>query len=304
MKTLSRSLYDKAVHFLNHDARPLERALYAYHFAGSPASDVLNAVATFQNADGGFGHALEPDMRLNDSSVIATTVAFQHFRELNLSADNPILANACRYLLNIYDSSHVNWPIIPPNVDDAPHAPWWVHSGDLENSKSNPRAEIAGYLNEYPQHFPDEMRETVTRSVVDYLLDQPDQLEMHDLMCYIRLSETPNLSDNTRQTLLEKLKCVVANTVEHDPEKWKNYGLPPLSVIASPDSPFADLFTDSIHQNLDFIIDRQNEDGTWKPNWSWGDQWPDAWEQTKHDWMGVITLDNLRKLRAFGRLPG
>jgi hypothetical protein len=38
------------------------------------------------------------------------------------------------------------------------------------------------------------------------------------------------------------------------------------------------------------------------PNWSWGGLWPDAWEQAKRDWTGVMTLDNLLKLRAFGRI--
>jgi hypothetical protein len=63
------------------------------------------------------------------------------------------------------------------------------------------------------------------------------------------------------------------------------------------------MFTDEIPKNLDFIIEAQAEDGTWRPNWSWGEQWPDAWEEAKRDWTGVITLDNLRKLHVFGRLP-
>ncbi len=70
-------------------------------------------------------------------------------------------------------------------------------------------------------------------------------------------------------------------------------------MIASPESPFADGFGDAIQQNLDFIIENQSEDGTWGPNWSWGG---DAWEQANRDWTGVLTLDNVRKLRAFGRI--
>jgi hypothetical protein len=110
------------------------------------------------------------------------------------------------------------------------------------------------------------------------------------------------MPENTKVALLGKLKRILDNTVERDPEQWKNYGLPPLAVIASPQSPFADGFTEVISQNLDFIIGSQGEDGTWEPNWSWGDQWQEAWEQAKRDWTGWITLENLRKLRAFGRI--
>ena len=39
----------------------------------------------FQNDDGGFGHGLEPDLRLAGSSVIVTTVALQHLRVLALA---------------------------------------------------------------------------------------------------------------------------------------------------------------------------------------------------------------------------
>ncbi len=302
MKTLTKANYDKAVTFLKRDARPLERALYAFHFAGAPAAAALDELARFQNNDGGFGHGLEPDIRLDDSSVIATTLAFQRFRELKTPADHPMIAQACRHLLDAYDTRHINWPIIPPNIDDAPHAPWWVRDGDLEKSMSNPRAEIAGYLHDYAAHFPDEMRETVTQSVVGYLLSQPDKMEMHDLLCYIRLWETPILPEDSKAQILEKLKRIVDNTVECNPEAWKGYGLPPLAVISSPESPFADSFADAIQQNLDFLIESQDEAGAWGPNWSWGDQWPDAWEQARRDWTGQITLDNLRKLRAFGRI--
>lgn len=299
---LSEDQFRRAVNFIESRARPLEKSLYAYHFAGGAVEEVLDELAKFQNGDGGFGRGLETDLRLDDSSVIATTIAFQRFREVHAPADHPIVIKACRYLASTYDADHVKWHIIPTNVDDAPHAPWWVHDGDLEKSMSNPRAEIAGYLNDYPQHFPAEMRDVVTQSVVEHLFSQPDEMEMHDLLCYLRLYETPNLPSNIRASLLEKLKRVVNSAVERDPEQWKSYGLQPLNVITSPESPFAADFATAIQQNLDFVIENQGADGGWAPSWSWGDQWQDAWEQAKREVTGVLTLENLRKLRAFGRI--
>ncbi len=302
MKMLTAERREQAVHYITQEGRPLERALYAYYFAGGSADDVLKELAAFQNDDGGFGHGLEPDFRLNDSSVIATTVGMQYFGDLKTDGDHPMVAKACQYLVNTYNPQTMKWPIIPANSDDAPHAPWWVHDGDLEKSMSNPRAEIAGYLNAYPQHFPDEMREKVTTSVVDYLTSQPDKMEMHDLMCYIRFLENADLEEAAKAILQEKLRRIVNSTVERNPETWKEYGLPPLTLIASPDSPFAADFADTIPQNLDFMIESQSEDGTWKPNWSWFGLWPEEWEQAKRDWTSRLTLDNLHRLRSFGRI--
>lgn len=302
MKLLAKSAYEKAITYLNQQARPLDRARYTFHFENGPAETVLSALDAYQNADGGFGHGLEPDVRLADSSVIATTIAFQHFREVNAPVGHPMIAKACQYLNATFDSTHVNWPIIPANVDDAPHAPWWTVDGDSPQSLSNPRAEIAGYLNDYPQHFPETLREQVTQAVLGYLHEQPDTMEMHDLYCYLRLWQSESLPHDVRATLFSKLKRIVDNTVERNPAGWAAYGLQPLSVISGPESPFIDGLREAVDHNLDFLIETQGEDGGWQPNWSWGDQWPEAWAQAKRDWSGGITLGNLRTLRAFGRI--
>ncbi len=302
MKMMTKAAHDKAVDYLKTQARPLERALYAYHFESAPAADVLSELAHYQNADGGFGHALEPDMRLADSSVIQTSVAFQRLRDLKTPTDHPMVVNACRYLLNQYDDSRVDWPTFPANIDDAPHAPWWTLGGDLDKSPSNPRAEITGYLHTYASNFPDELRQKVTQSVMDYLMSQPDNMEMHDFLCYLRLLESDNLPEKIRARLLDKLTRIVNTIVVRDPAQWKAYGLPPLAVISDMDSPFAAAFKDVIPQNLDFIIENQSEAGLWEPNWTWGGMWPEVWEQAKRDWTGVMTLDALVKLRVFHRL--
>ena len=302
MKKLSLAAQAKIDSFLKNQARPLERQLYLYHFDGGILADVLAELGRLQNPDGGFGHALEPDLRLPASSVIATSIAFQHFRELHIPADSPLLVNGCHYLCDNYDATARNWPIIPPTVDDSPHAPWWTYGGDLSHSLSNPRAEILGYLYDYPVHFPTAMRQQVTDSVVEYLLAQPDNLDMHDLMCFVRLYETPSLPEPIKRSLFDKLKRVAEHVVRRDPAQWADYGLQPLGIVSSPDAPFAALFQSELESNLNFLIDQLDDAGYWNPNWFWGDLWPDAWMEAERDWRSVLTLANLRILHAFGWL--
>lgn len=302
MKTLSAAAQDKIAAFLTSpQVRPLEAVLYRYHFAGGSSTDVLTALTPFQNADGGFGHGMEPDVRLADSSAIATSVAFQRLHEIGAGGNHPLVANGCRYLRETYIPATANWEIIPSNVDDAPHAPWWVYGEELSHSPVNPRAEILGYLYDYPGHFPAEMRQQATDSIVGYLLDDANELEMHDLYCAIRLSETESLPADIKTPLIERLKRAAEKSVTRDPAGWRGYGLQPLGVVSKPESPFAPLFPDEIELNLDFMIDQLDEAGYWRPNWNWGHS-PDAWAQAEREWRGVLTLNNLLTLRNFGRL--
>ena len=302
MKKLSIADQQRIAAFLNGDqVRPLEKSLYRYHFTGGTQAEILAELARFQNADGGFGHGLEPDLRLPDSSVIATSVAFQRLRETAAPADHPLIVNGCRYLRDTYDPVAGKWAIIPPNVDDAPHAPWWVYGEALSHSLLNPSAEILGYLYEYGDHFPAQWRQQATDAIVTHIMDEARQLEMHDLLCAIRLYETPALPQAIRERLFPRLQTVAEALVARDPAAWRGYGLPPLSVVSAPRSAFAPLFQEQLDANLDFVIDQLDAAGSWRPNWTWGAP-SEAWAQAEREWSGVITLNNLVLLRAFGRL--
>lgn len=298
---LARENQERAQTFFETQVRPLERALYQYHFQEGTREAVFAALAAFQNDDGGFGHALEPDLHLKDSSVIATTVALQTLRDLRADEDHPLVRTAMHYLLNVYDSVRKVWPIAPENTQDAPCAPWWDDPVGFD-WHSNPRPEVVGYFFDYPSFTSHELRAEWLDSVMSYLELLSDEIEMHELYCYLRLIETQTLPELVRVRLLRKLEPVVKKGVSTDPATWRQYGLQPLSVVHTPESSFAALFPEAIAQNLDFMIENQAEDGAWWPAWSWGDRFPEAWAAARVQWAGHITLANLKTLRSFGRL--
>ena len=291
--------------FIFRQARPLEQALYAFHFEEGSVDAVLDALAAFQNADGGFGHGLEPDLQLADSSAIVTTVGLQHLRDLKADADNPLVQRAIAYLLTTYDPSIQTWQIIPANVDDAPHVPWWAYDDELAQRwhgfLANPRAEIVGYLYEYAELVPPELLAELGEAVVTHLVANP-QPDMHDLLCYVRLVETDALPDGLRGRMLPLLSAAVDATVARDASAWAEYGLQPLTVVSSPESPFAGLLADALPANLDYAVQQQGDDGAWAPNWSWFGSYDEAWPAAQQAWKGVLTVKTLRQLHAFGRL--
>src|SRR5512139_1862708 len=192
MLKLSRSAQQNAMSFMQTQARPLERRVFEYYFLGGPADSVLEELARFQNPDGGFGHGLEADLRLPDSSVISTTVGLQILRDLAARPDHPLAEKAIIYLLGTLDKGCMAWPRVPPAVADAPHAPWWdPNTNRAAQCLDNPRPEIVGYFFDYPRPVPVDLRDSLLLAVIERLEGLPETTIMHDdLLCYVRLAET------------------------------------------------------------------------------------------------------------------
>lgn len=303
---LTRERQEAARAFLLARARPLERALYAHVFEGADAKAALDALAAYQNADGGFGRGIEPDLRTPASSAIGTSVALQTLRDTNTPAAHPLVERAMAYLLATYDAAREVWPIIPAAANDAPHAPWWTWSEALAENwgdfRANPRAEIVGYLYDYATLVPPELLARLTDAVIAHAEALPDQMEMHDLLCYLRLVETRTMPDIARERLHERLARAVRATVVFDADAWGGYGLMPLDVAPAPNAAFAGEVHNAVERNLDYAIGQQAADGSWSPAWSWEDAYLEAWATARVEWQGVLTLKMLRSLRDWGRL--
>ncbi len=305
VRLLSLEAQDRARTFIETEGRPLERSLYAYHFGQGSAEAVLAELGHFQNDDGGFGHGIEPDLQTPDSSVLGTTVALQTMRLLHVREQHPIVRGAMRYLADTYDAEFRYWPFIPATVDNAPHAPWWNPEGRVGNyvdQMANPRAEVIGYLFEHPLTSTQDQRTMLLQDALAWLEDNGEKIEMHEYLCYRRLAAAPGLPEAVFTELQERLEQIAIGLVSTEPSTWSSYGLRPLDVVNGPDSPLAARFRETIGYNLDYVIENQTADGSWRPTWTWGDAYPDAWVEAERQWSGVLTLGQLLKLRTFGRL--
>ena len=144
---LEQARFELAREYIRDHARPVDRALFEFWFkSGSPAR-VAAELRAYQNEDGGFGRALEPDFRLEASSVAATTFAFRYLREVGASSGVPLVPSGIAYLVASYDRDRRAWPHVPPEVNEAPHAPWWhvdEHRADDELQWGKPQRRSRG----------------------------------------------------------------------------------------------------------------------------------------------------------------
>ncbi len=303
MKRFSRDSYARARSWLFTYGRKIDQARWLFHFEHGSADAVTEALATYHNADGGFGRALEPDVRRDESSVLATTVALQILREVGADDSHPLTQSAIGYLIEQLDRDTLAWMNVPANVDDAPHAPWWDSPEKPTTFTANPGGEIVDHFHHYTSLVPAELLAQLTDAAIAFVRPNADDLSMHDLFCCHGLSQISVLPSQMRDELFNLARKQFKRLVETNPAKWTTYCMRPLQAADSPDSPYMADFEEAVNVNLDYLIDTQQADGCWPPNWTWGDtQHPEAWEQSKRDWQGAIIVGHLRMLYAFDRL--
>jgi len=303
---LTKEDFEASRQFIETTARPLEIARFRHAFAGGSVEAVFDALRNYQNPDGGFGHALEPDLRTKESSVLCTSIAFQVIRSTQTKPDQAFVSRGIQFFLETLDRAEGHWRIIPTLAERSPHAPWWNQAGrenEFNCFSLNPSAEILGYLYDYQELIPRDILSSLSDQVLSHLSGL-DEIEMHDFLCCIRLLKTETLPDEIREPLKRNLAVLIPRTVAISPEQWSGYSLRPLQVVDAPGSIFESELKEAVAANLDYEISSQNKDGSWTPTWTWGDAYPDDWKIARREWSGVITLDKLLLLKKFERIEG
>ena len=303
---LPRERYDAALAFVRQNARPLDVALLDHALGEGSAEAALVALSEFQNPDGGFGGGLEPDTQSPASTGIATSVALRLLIRLGAPAKHPMVAGALSWLGESLDREAGVWWIVGPEVNDAPHAPWWTWSADaigrdsLAGAQSgfvfNPSAELLGQLYAYRDAAPVDAV-AVAEARLRRAVAQTDVIESpYDLKCAIRLAETSNAPPDlvaAAEALIRRSLDARAADDEHGTAS---------EFAPTPTSRFADAVAGRIDADLDALVAGQEADGGWGLFWDWSFVDAKAWVKVKKDWRGHATREALETLRAYGRV--
>jgi hypothetical protein len=288
--------------YVDAHGRPLDRAFAAWRFDGAAKDAVIAALARFQNPDGGF-HGLEPDLRTPASSPMATSVAFQYLGAIGADPAAPVVTAALRYLETALDRKRLAWRTVGPEVNDAPHAPWWTFDpatgATRAGSAANPTAELAAAFLRFSPRPPAWLAGMVDAQV-EAILAAPDAIEMHDLMCYLHLFDEidPARADRVASKLVTAGRTITART----PEQWANYGTKPLWLAPARSAHLAKALRDELAANLDWEIAQQAKDGSWAPAWTWFGDYPESWPLAEREWRGILTVRTLMQLADHDRL--
>lgn len=280
--------FDAAAHFLAANGRVLDRRRFERLFGGGDARPVRDAVAAYRNADGGFGHALEPDGRTPGSQPAAVQMALRVMHEAD-AWDDELATGACDWLESTAPADG-GATFVATSVEGWPHAPWWEPVVGLPPSLTT-TGPIAGTL-----HARGVQHRWLSRAT-ELLWSQIEGLRAsnpYDLRGVLAFLQ--DVGDRSRaQAALDRVAPLLADLVTLDPDAPGEVHSP-LDYAPLPDSVARPLFDDAvIAAHLDHLAQGQLQDGGWTVNWP---AWSPVAEQ---EWRGVVTVDALQVLRTNGR---
>ena len=287
-------------------ARPLEMALFQYHFEHGGREAVVNALSCYQNADGGFGHALEADAWNPYSSPIQTWAATEILREIAWTDEaHPMVRGILRYLESGADFDGHFWARKVRTNNDYPRAPWWTcEDGIAPDGDYNPTVCLAGFLIRFAQKgsalYSRGCR--IAKEAIDQLLGARQADDMHTIANYISLYAYLTDAGETEIVDLSALKERIAQSASalltRDTAQWATgYVCRPSQFVLDATGPFYPAVRELAAFERDFIRDTQLPDGSWRISWRWG-AYDEEWALSKCWWKGHLIVKNLRFLRG------
>jgi len=280
---------ERAADFLWRSARLLERAMFAREFLGGPSGAVINALMAYRNTDGGFGNALEPDVRAPGSMPLHCELALCLMCEADIR--EPRLAmGVCDYLASVAEPSG-RVEIVSEQLNLYPRAAHWT--GSFAPDSPNPTAGLVGMLRFQAIEHPWLSRATrwceqrFTRPLDD----------AHEVLCVMRFFEHANDRKSAQEAALRIASAVGRARLFRAEASSSEYGVTPLQICPTRGSIARPAFADVVlNAHLDALAAGQQEDGGWPITWA-----PPS-QAAECEWRGRITYEALRLLHSWDRI--
>ncbi len=287
-----------AIKYITDNARPLELAVYKYFFENKSSQTVIDELSKFQNADGGFGHALEPDFFNPNSSPIATNDAIITLSRVNaLDRDSAIVKGIVKYLEShdSFNEDKKRWLFAIDSNKDYPHAIWWEKKGD-GISKFNPSISLAAFMVCYGNR--NSLYEEIIKDGFEYL-ENSEEVSGDDVNCYLLAYELLTKNSINNIVDLNVFKTLLCNAIENcickDTAKYGVEYVPMPSVIFT--GRYLEFITPEIKSLIsaekDILGKLQSEDGGFDITWKWYTPYPTEYEQARVWWRPRITIEKL-----------
>lgn len=288
-----------AIKFVLQNARPLELAVYKYLFVNESNQAVVDELLKFQNTDGGFGNALEPDFFNPNSSPIATNDAIITLYRVNaLKKDSDIVKGIVRYLEShdSFDEDKRRWLFAIDSNKDYPHAIWWEKNGD-GISGFNPSISLAAFMICYGNRT--SLYEEIIKEGFEYLETSEEISGGDSLKCFLLACELLKANNISNIIDLERFKDLLCKAIDNsickDVEK---YG---VEYVPMPSDFFSGTYLEFITSETktliaaekDILSKLQTEDGGFDITWKWYTPYPDEYEQARAWWRPRITIEKL-----------
>ncbi|MFJ3624231.1 hypothetical protein ACIPSH_39740 [Streptomyces iakyrus] len=291
----------RAERFVWLTARVLEQRRFAHHFRRAAADPVETALDAYRNEDGGYGHALEPDLRGPVSQPLHTAHALRVLDAVGRCAGQRV-ERMCRYLTSVSTADGA-LPAIHPRQRDYPTAPF-VTVVDDPPSDLLATGPVVGLLHR------NEVWHAWLFRATDFCWQAVDSLETsHPYEIEAAVAFLDSAPDRPRaEAAAARLGRLVRahRLAALDPGDLDAYPVSPgyapgehhfpYDYARTPRSLARAWFTDDeMARSLDHLAAQQQEDGGWPVRWR---RWAPA---PALEARPLVTIEALRVLSAYGR---
>jgi hypothetical protein len=285
------NILESGTTFIWQNARWLERAIFECRFLNSSPGRILQILHTYLNEDGGFGNALEPDLRGPESQPLFVEFGLRTMYDCQLR-DHEMALKACEFVSRRADLDK-GIPLVFPSFRRYPHAAH-MDSPYAEQTSLERLTSLVGLL----------QWQGVRHAWLDRAVDAcvafiecssfTDAHTIQNAFCLVEA-----LADERPvEYLFDKLAAELLEASYFCGEvPVTSYCLTPLNFAPRPESYCRRMFTDSqIEAHLTELEKQQEEDGGWPIRWE-----PPG-EMARREWRAYKTVAALATLQAYGRL--
>jgi hypothetical protein len=283
-----------AERFVLGSARLLDRHRLAVLLHGTPTEPVLVALRAYRNPDGGFGHALEPDVRGPGSEPASVLHAFDVLEEID-ALDDEMAGEAAAWIASIAGSDG-GVPFVTERAAEYPHAPWMVPSG----GGSQLTFALAGALWLAPPSGASDAAARWLQAATEWCwarLERPQELSAYAVKFALDFLDRVPEEQRARERIEALRPRLDPDGTMPVAGGTENERLGPLKLSDRPARRSRALFAEErIAAELDALERAQQDDGGWTFDWL-------AWSPGQTiEWRGAVTLRALCTLRAHGRI--
>lgn len=281
-----------AENFIWSTARLVDRHRYALLFADGPSGPVIDALRGYHNADGGFGHGLEPDLRCPASQPAPTLYALEILNEAGAS-EHEMARDARAWVASIAEPDGGVRSVLP-GFEGYPHAPWMAEAGTSSEPGSFLTFGLAAVGHDAGvtgEDWLDRATEWSWRSIES--TEEPGGYWLKYALAFLDAAPDQERAEKTIGSLAQRVDASMIAPVGG----VEGEALRPLDLSPRPGSRSRALFDQAhIEAHLDTVESDQQQDGGWMFDWL-------AWSPAQtSDWRGNVTIRALSWLRDNGRL--
>jgi hypothetical protein len=278
---------DAAARFVAMNGRALDWRRMRHLLGAVPAEQVLTALDAYRNPDGGFGWALEPDLRSVTSQPVAAMHALEVLAEVgDTSARSPRLFD----WLAEHSLSDGGIPFALPFADIDGSAPHWT-TADPDASSLQMTTQLAAQAHRLARHRPDLAEHpwliaatAWCRTVIDGLAGPPSAYSLMFVMQFLDAVPDPG-------PLLDRIAAWVRTDGPTPVGGTDGEVLHPLAFTPHADGPSRALFSkEAIAADLDRLAAGQQGDGGWTVDF------PAYSPAAALEWRGYATVGSVRTL--------